>query len=60
MTDPYRYECPICGSELSATNFLTSERDYSCPVCATVEKPRAQKAGSDRLSSDPSSHPRTV
>jgi len=33
------YFCPVCGVELSISNFLTSERDYYCPSCATRQTP---------------------
>jgi DNA-directed RNA polymerase subunit RPC12/RpoP len=33
------YFCPVCGSELSLSNFLTPERDYYCPYCATRQTP---------------------
>jgi rubrerythrin len=33
------YFCPVCGVELSVSNFLTSERDYYCPSCATRQTP---------------------
>jgi DNA-directed RNA polymerase subunit RPC12/RpoP len=33
------YFCPVCGEELSLSNFLTPERDYYCPYCATRQTP---------------------
>ena len=33
------YFCPVCGSELSLSNFLTPERDYYCPYCGTRQTP---------------------
>lgn len=33
------YFCPVCGVELSLSNFLTPERDYYCPYCATRQTP---------------------
>lgn len=37
--DVHEYFCPVCGSELSLSNFLTAEQDYYCPYCATRQKP---------------------
>ena len=34
-----QYFCPVCGSELSLSNFQTPERDYYCPYCATRQVP---------------------
>jgi DNA-directed RNA polymerase subunit RPC12/RpoP len=33
------YFCPVCGAELSLSNFMTPERDYYCPYCATRQTP---------------------
>ncbi|HEY7754835.1 MAG TPA: hypothetical protein VID69_01255 [Actinomycetota bacterium] len=33
------YFCPVCGEELARSNFLTPERDYYCPYCATRQTP---------------------
>mgnify|MGYP006208896785 CR=1 FL=1 len=33
------YFCPVCGEELALSNFLTAERDYYCPFCATRQTP---------------------
>jgi DNA-directed RNA polymerase subunit RPC12/RpoP len=33
------YFCPVCGIELSLSNFLTPEHDYYCPYCATRQTP---------------------
>ena len=33
------YFCPVCGEELSLSNFLTEARDYYCPFCATRQTP---------------------
>ena len=33
------YFCPVCGVGLSLSNFLTPERDYYCPYCATRQTP---------------------
>jgi hypothetical protein len=33
------YFCPVCGEELSLSNFLTDARDYYCPFCATRQTP---------------------
>lgn len=35
----HEYFCPVCGSELSLSNFLTPEHDYYCPYCATRQTP---------------------
>jgi hypothetical protein len=37
--DVDEYFCPVCGAELSQSNFLTPEQDYYCPYCATRQKP---------------------
>jgi hypothetical protein len=37
---PWRYECPVCGVELSRANFETPQRDYYCPVCTSRQLPR--------------------
>lgn len=31
--------CPVCGVELSLSNFLTPEHEYYCPCCATRQTP---------------------
>jgi hypothetical protein len=33
------YFCPVCGIELSLSNFLTPEDQYYCPFCATRQTP---------------------
>ncbi len=33
------YFCPVCGVELSRSNFLTPAVDYYCPFCATRQTP---------------------
>jgi hypothetical protein len=33
------YFCPVCGTELSLSNFLTPEDEYYCPYCATRQVP---------------------
>lgn len=33
------YFCPVCGIELSLSNFLTPEDEYYCPFCATRQTP---------------------
>jgi DNA-directed RNA polymerase subunit RPC12/RpoP len=33
------YFCPVCGEELALSNYLTAERDYYCPFCATRQTP---------------------
>jgi hypothetical protein len=33
------YFCPVCGVELSRSNFLTPAADYYCPFCATRQTP---------------------
>jgi DNA-directed RNA polymerase subunit RPC12/RpoP len=33
------YFCPVCGEEVSLSNFLTPEREYYCPYCATRQTP---------------------
>lgn len=37
--EPDEYFCPVCGAELSLSNFLTPEHDYYCPYCATRQTP---------------------
>jgi hypothetical protein len=37
--EPDEYFCPVCGEELSRSNFLTPPRDYYCPFCATRQTP---------------------
>ena len=36
----WRYDCPVCGVELSSSNFETPASDYYCPVCTTRQMPR--------------------
>ena len=36
----WRYDCPVCGVELSRSNFETPATDYYCPVCTTRQVPR--------------------
>jgi rubredoxin len=33
------YSCPVCGIELTRSNFDTPERDYYCPFCSTRQTP---------------------
>lgn len=33
------YFCPVCGVELSLSNFLTPAEEYYCPVCSTRQTP---------------------
>ena len=33
------YSCPVCGIELTRSNFVTPERDYYCPFCSTRQTP---------------------
>ena len=35
---PFDYYCPICGIELSKSNYETSEKDYYCPYCSTQQR----------------------
>jgi DNA-directed RNA polymerase subunit RPC12/RpoP len=35
----HEYFCPVCGAELSLSNFETPEREYYCPYCATRQTP---------------------
>jgi hypothetical protein len=37
--DVDEYFCPVCGAELALANYLTPERDYYCPYCATRQTP---------------------
>jgi len=40
LTDePDEYFCPVCGIELSRSNFLTPSEEYYCPYCATRQTP---------------------
>lgn len=34
----FRYFCPICGVELSVSNYETPGRDYFCPYCGTEQR----------------------
>jgi len=36
----WTYECPVCGVELTRSNFETQVNDYYCPVCTTRQMPR--------------------
>jgi hypothetical protein len=39
MDEGDRYARPVCGIELTLSSFLTPERDYYCPFCATRQTP---------------------
>jgi predicted RNA-binding Zn-ribbon protein involved in translation (DUF1610 family) len=34
----FRYYCPICGIELSVSNYETPGNDYFCPYCGTEQR----------------------
>jgi hypothetical protein len=38
------YSCPVCGIELTKSNFDTPARDYYCPYCSTRQMPSAVRA----------------
>jgi DNA-directed RNA polymerase subunit RPC12/RpoP len=35
----FLYFCPICGIELSVSNYETPGSDYFCPYCSTDQRP---------------------
>ena len=35
----FLYFCPICGIELSVSNYETPGGDYFCPYCSTDRRP---------------------
>jgi DNA-directed RNA polymerase subunit RPC12/RpoP len=35
IDDAFEYYCPICGIELSRSNYEASDEDYFCPYCST-------------------------
>ena len=35
----FLYFCPICGIELSVSNYETPGNDYFCPYCSTDQRP---------------------
>lgn len=35
----FRYYCPICGIELALADYESPDRDYSCPLCGTQQRP---------------------
>jgi DNA-directed RNA polymerase subunit RPC12/RpoP len=35
----FQYFCPICGIELSVSNYETPGSDYFCPYCSTDQRP---------------------
>jgi predicted RNA-binding Zn-ribbon protein involved in translation (DUF1610 family) len=37
--EAFRYYCPICGIELSVSNYETPSGDYFCPYCSTDQRP---------------------
>jgi hypothetical protein len=39
-----QYSCPVCGIELSRSNFDTPARDYYCPFCSTRQTPTVVRA----------------
>jgi rubredoxin len=39
------YSCPVCGIELTRSNFDTPERDYYCPFCSTRQTPSVVPSG---------------
>ena len=41
---PDEYSCPVCGIELTQSNFDTPERDYYCPFCSTRQTPSVVRA----------------
>jgi DNA-directed RNA polymerase subunit RPC12/RpoP len=36
--EAFQYYCPICGIELSVSNYETPGGDYFCPYCSTEER----------------------
>ena len=34
----FEYFCPICGIELSRSNYETFDKDYFCPYCSTQQR----------------------
>lgn len=46
IEDPFEYYCPICGIELSSSNYEIPEKDYYCPYCSTRQ--RASRAPARR------------
>jgi hypothetical protein len=44
----WRYECPVCGVDLSRSNFETPAIDYFCPVCTTRQTPLRRAAATAR------------
>ncbi len=43
----FTYFCPICGIELTQTDFDKPEEDYYCPFCSSRQTPHPvpQRAG---------------
>ena len=39
VEEAFRYYCPICGIELSVSNYETPGGDYFCPYCSTDQRP---------------------
>ena len=35
IDDSFEYYCPICGIELTESNYEASDEDYFCPYCST-------------------------
>jgi rubredoxin len=40
-----QFYCPVCGGELTQSDFDTPERDYYCPHCSTRQTPSAGSQG---------------
>ena len=39
LEGPFHYYCPICGIELSRSNYETFDKDYFCPYCSSQQRP---------------------
>jgi rubredoxin len=37
--ESHQYYCPVCGIELTRSDFDKPERDYYCPFCSTRQTP---------------------
>lgn len=46
----WEYDCPVCGIELTRSNFDTPAAQYYCPLCATRQQPHLRAAHRSRSS----------
>jgi DNA-directed RNA polymerase subunit RPC12/RpoP len=42
---PFTYYCPICGIELSRSNYESFDAEYFCPYCSSQQRPSRVPAG---------------